>query len=896
MDKLAHYEIISLLGRGGMGEVHRARDTKLGREVALKLLPEELAGDGDRLARFRREAQVLASLHHPNIASIFGLEEADGRHFLIMELAEGADLTERIAKGPIPEEDVLDIARQLAAGLEEAHEKGVVHRDLKPANIKLGSDGKVKILDFGLARAFAGETASEENLENSPTITAMMSQGGVILGTAAYMSPEQARGKKVDRRADIWSFGVVLFEMLSGKRMFEGETVSDTLAAVLRAEPAWDALPEATSPGMRRLLERCLERDPLRRLRDVGEARIFLEDGANDSSILASSSSLIMAGGEPAAAGRRVPAWIPWTAMIVLATLGVLFGWQVLGRSEPAQLFNTTLPNPTDGVFHLLSTRPGPATLSPDGTMVVYSVREESGTIRLHLRRLDRPEATAISGTDGAAYPFWSPDSRFLGFTADDKLKKVAVAGGPPVTLCTADNLKGGTWNEAGDILFAPSHNSGIHRVAAAGGDPVEVTTLSEDANENSHRHPRFLPDGRQFLYLARVSGNNTAEHRVYVASLDGGEPQILTTSQTAAEYSAGHLLTVREGILLATSFDPDTGELGENSVPLVEDILIVSGGAACGVYSPNPDGMLVYQASTGTTERGLEWLSHSSGQSQTLGGTGDLFRPRVSPDGAQAALEITDPDTDTGDLWLVDLETGLRSRFTFEPGEEDNPIWTPDGREILYRAQVDSTVRIMARPVEGTGGAAVVYETQPGRDCEPTSISPDGRTLFFHEEDADGEFDIFTLSLETGEKSPFLDTELTVGGAMISPDGRWVAYHARTSGSWEILVRAVDSGERRWQIDREGGVYPMWNSDGSSLLYVEFSGELSRVSVDGSGGTFRAGAPEPFTRVAAPQGGGIHYSLHPDGDRILHVGGEISEDENGILRLVTDWQRGLGH
>jgi serine/threonine protein kinase/Tol biopolymer transport system component len=890
-ETLAHYQVVSMLGAGGMGEVYKAQDTKLRREVALKLLPGNLAGDEERFARFQREAHLLASLHHPNIASIFGLEETEGRHFLVMELAEGEDLSQRIEKGPISEDEVLDIARQIASGLEEAHEKGIVHRDLKPANIKLGSDGKVKILDFGLARAFAGETASEENQQNSPTITAAATQGGVILGTAAYMSPEQARGKTVDRRADIWAFGVVLFEMLTGKRMFEGETISDTLAAVLRAEIQWSDLPGGTSHGMRRLLERCLERDPLRRLRDVGEARIFLEDGARDSSILSMSSSVVPEAG-PAAGAQRLPGWLTWAVMALVAVVGVVFGWQVLGRSEQPRLLNTTLPHPPATVFHLLSGRPGPAALSPDGTMVAFCARDESGTVRVYLRRLDSPDATAVSGTEGAAYPFWSPDSRFIGFQADDKLKKVAVAGGPPVTLCTSTNMKGGTWNESGDILFAPDHRSGIHRVAATGGDPVQLTQIPEGGEENSHRHPRFLPDGKQFLFLARLSNPTEGEHRVYLGSLDGREPEVVTGSQVAAEYTAGHLLTAREGILLATPFDFRSGALGENGVPLVEDILIVSSGAACGNFSPTLDGMLVYQTSSGGAERSLQWAGPTGSQRGSLGDPGDMYRPRVSPDGKQAVVELTDPELDTTDLWLVDLETGLRSRFTFYPGDESNAVWTPDGREILYTAQKDSLNRIMVQPVEGTGSAAAIYEgTRPNA---LTCVSPDGKSAMLAEETPETDWDIFSLSLETGEKVPVVVEDEGQAGGVISPDGRWLAYLSQTTASIEIIVRPMSGGARRWQIDRAGGVYPFWSPDGSSLLYLEFSGEVTRVPVDGSGATFRAGAPQEFARVNPPNAGGIHVSLHPDGERLLHVGGESAADETGYLHLVTDWQRGL--
>jgi serine/threonine protein kinase len=893
---LLHYEILQKLGSGGMGEVYQARDTKLGREVALKLLPQDLARDAERMSRFRREAKVLASLQHPNIAGIFGLEEEDNQVFLAMELAEGTDLLNRIQQGPIPEDEVLDIARQLAAGLEEAHEQGIVHRDLKPANIKLGSDGKVKILDFGLARAFAGETAGEENLANSPTITGTLSQGGVILGTAAYMSPEQARGKQVDRRADIWSFGVVLFEMLTGKQMFEGETVSDTLAAVLRADLEWDRLPEDVSPGMQHLLERCLERDTLRRLRDIGEARVFLDAGAKDSSLLASSSSILAGSADVyvETGGRKsIPIWATITMAGAFAIAGTLVGWQVLNGAKPPPLFNTTLPTPTDGVFHLVAAWPGPVTISPDGTMVVYSMRDQGGEVHLYLRRLDRPDGSILSGTKGGGYPFWSPDSRYIGFFSNDesKLKKIAVSGGPPVTLCSADNMKGAAWNEEGVILFAPDANSEIYRVPASGGEPDTITTLNAEGGENSHRHPRFLPGGKQFLFLARMSGNQ--ENQVYLASLDGGNPRRIATSQVAAEYSMGSLLTAREGILLAAPFDPSGGELGE-SVPLVENILIISQGAACAVYSSNPDGMLVYQVSMGVAERALEWVGAADAKLGLVGEPGDLFRPRISPDGTQAVVEVLDPDSDTTDLWLVNLETGLRSRFTFGPDNEETAVWTPDGEEILYIADVDTLETIMRRPVEGTGGATMLHESD--RDIVLTGVSPDGKTVLISRDDPETDWNIYSMDLATGDVEVVIETDDTEYGGMFSPDGRWIAYGSGAASTWHVFVRPTTGGDRRWQVNRDNGTYPFWGPNGNTLYYIEVTGDIRRVPVDGSASTFRAGAPEPFVRVASPGGGGIYVSLHPDGERILHVAGAVSEDESGYLRLVTDWKRGLAN
>jgi Tol biopolymer transport system component len=701
----------------------------------------------------------------------------------------------------------------------------------------------------------------------------------------------------VDRRADIWAFGVVLFEMLSGKRLFEEETVSDTLAAVLRAEIEWDRLPDTVSPGMRLLLERCLERDPMRRLRDVGEARIFLEDGAKDSSMLASGSIAALAAGESGVSGGRrgLPLWAAAAMGIVLAAAGTVLGWQVLGRSAPSQLLNLTLPPPPKGTFDLNPSNPGPAALSPDGTMVVYTGSEGSGPVNLYLRRLDSPEATVISGATDATYPFWSPDSRYIGFASEDKLKKVAVSGGPPVTLCDAGNMKGGTWNADGVILFAPSHDTGIHRVSASGGKAVEITTINKEGGENSHRHPRFLPDGRQFLFLSRGNEAGIDSNRVYLASLDEGDPRVIATSQAAAEYSAGHLLTVREGILLAAPMDPGAGTVGADAVPLVEDILVISAGAACAVFSSTVDGMLVYQVSVGKTEKVLEWIGPGDSRVGRVGETGELAHPRVSPDGSQAVVEVLDPDTEARDLWLVNLETGLRTRFTFDRGDERNAQWTPDGKDILYTATMDSTHRIMSRPVEGTEGATVLLEGD--RRIVVTGITPDGTAAMVMQEDPETDWNVYRMPLDTGDLEVLVEGEKTDGGAVVSPDGRWYAYYTETpENEWNTIVRPMAGGDRLWQIDTDGGVYPFWGSDGATLFYIDYSGNIMEVPVDGSGSTFRAGAPKAFAKVAAPQPGGAYVSLHPDGDRILHVGGEVSENESGYLRLVTDWRRGLAN
>jgi Tol biopolymer transport system component len=522
--------------------------------------------------------------------------------------------------------------------------------------------------------------------------------------------------------------------------------------------------------------------------------------------------------------------------------------------------------------------------------MVVYSARDEMGQTRLHLRRLDSPDATVLSGTDGAAYPFWSPDGRYIGFTGDGKLKKVAVGGGPPVTLCAAENLKGGTWNREGVVLFAPTHNSAIFRVSAAGGEAVAATTLPDSGNVNSHRHPRFLPDGKHFLFLARLSGGD--ENEVMLGSLDGAEPRRITSSQAAAEYSMGHLLTVREGILLATPFEPSSGELGEGGVPLVEDILIVSQGAACGQYSPGGDGMLVYQVSTGSTDRGLEWIG-AAGSGGDVGEPGSLFRPRISPDGTQAVVEILDEDHDSNDLWLVDLSNGLRTRFTFDPIDEYEAIWSRDGSEIFFTRTDSKEFFLMRQPVEGTAGAEVVL--RDSLEMVATDVTPDGRSLMLERDAKDTGYDVWEFPLDGSEPRLLVQTPQTDGGSLVSPDGRWFVYHEEVTGTWEVNVRPMEGGPRKFQVGKDA-VFPFWSPTGDAIYYVDFAGELQKVAVDGSGNTFRVGPPTPVGRIASPAPGGRYVDVHPDGERFLHVGGEVSDDETGYLQIVTDWRRGLAN
>jgi Tol biopolymer transport system component len=891
---LLHYEIKDQIGKGGMGEVFRARDTKLGRDVALKILPAELSGDPEREMRFQREARALASLQHPNVASVYGFEEAEGTRFLVMELVTGSELSDDMEKGPIGVEEARNIARQMAAGLEAAHENGIVHRDLKPANVMKTADGEIKILDFGLAQAWFGDEVANSESTALPTITAAMTQVGTILGTAAYMSPEQARGTSVDRRADIWAFGVILFEMLTGKRLFQGETISDTLAAVLRAEPDWDALPVAEAPELCHLIERCLERDPKQRLRDIGEARIFLQDGSASGTNLSFSRL-----GIHAQATAHAPAKTPvlLLAGLVLAGLlvGSVVGWKLLARPEPAPVLHAMIPPPSTTDYDLRGVAPGPAVLSPDGTMVAFTAVDEQGVTQLYLRHLDKGESVSLSGTERAAYPFWSPDSRYIAFFAmdEDKLRKVAVSGGPPVTLCPAPNGKGGSWNSQGDIIFAPDFDTVIHRVPEIGGDAVPITTMAPEFN--SHRHPRFLPGGREFIFVGRPAGSG--DNTVFLASLDTTvAPRVITETQAHAEYAKGNLLTVRENVLMATPFSPDQERVTDGGTPLVENILVLPG-AAVGIFSTSTAGRMVYQTGA-SAEAGqvVYWTDIENGGMQALGEPGQLFHPAISPDGTRAVVEVREASNEGTDLWLIDLDTGLRTRFTFAPGDETRAAWSPSGDYVYYASSEEGMFRIIQQPVEGQGGAAIVLEDS--LQASPSSVGAGDRYLLVNYEREDNNVEVRRLPLVAGDEAMVTlaaVADKNVAGGKYSPDGRWIAYHTQTAAGWDVFVIPAAGGARKWQVTTDGSVYPKWNRDGTELWVSRFSGELRAYAVDGSGETFRVGNFRQPVTVSSPDASGCYYDLHPDGERLIQTGSDPAfRAEVSYLHLVTDWQRGL--
>ena len=672
--RIGAYQVQARLGAGGMGEVYRARDTQLGRDVAIKILPRVFNGNSERLARFDREARMLAALNHPHIGAIYGLEDVDGVAALVLELVDGETLAERLARGPLPVAEALSAARQIAEALNAAHEKGIVHRDLKPANIKITPEGVVKVLDFGLAKVLSGDSAGPD-LMPSPTITAGGTREGAILGTAAYMSPEQARGLAVDKRTDIWAFGCVLFEMLTGTAAFPGETISDTFAAILEHEPAWGKLPAAASPAVRRLLERCLEKDPKRRLRDIGDAGMDI-----DEALLGKSAAGAVA------AHRAQGAWLPWTVaaafVAVSAALAgvVFFGAKAREGASPPRGTKITFTVATPNVQGSLS-------LSADGTNIADVVLSDTGHVMLWVRALDdQSPPRFLPGTETAQGPFWSPDGRFIGFFAGGKLRTVGISGTPLQTLCDSQNspgVSGGTWNDDGVIIFAPRPNSGpLYKVPASGGTPVQVTELDQSRQELAHRLPMFLPDGRHFLYTA-VSAKADERFVVYVGSLDSKDRKRLINSAAKAVFAQpNHVLFARDGLLMAQSFDPELLELVGHEFPVAEGVGTNPGSSSS--FSASKTGVLAYRsgAVTSVVVGRLEWFDRSGKKLAEVGAPATYWSPALSPDLQRIAVHREEGGRD---LWIFDLVRGTSSKLTFDPGNDDNPVWSPDGSRIVF-------------------------------------------------------------------------------------------------------------------------------------------------------------------------------------------------------------------
>ncbi len=879
---LGPYEIGAPLGAGGMGEVYRARDTKLGRDVAIKILPAAFAQDAERVARFRREAHVLASLNHPNIAAIHGLEESEGVLALALELVEGEDLALRLKRGAIPVDEALAIAKQLAEGLEAAHEKGIVHRDLKPANVKITQDGTVKILDFGLAKAYEGAAAnSNSGLSQSPTLSRPMTEAGLILGTAAYMSPEQARGKPVDKRADIWAFGVVLWEMLTGKRLFSGDTVSDTLAAVLKTEPEWDAVPAGTPSSLRKLLRRCLVKDAKQRLHDIADARIEIENalgGAPDEA----AAPIVDATAPP---WRRA---VPWALASALAAgfavvLALWSPWRPAPRSVPLRLSAEL------GAAASLSTDFGPAAiLSPDGRLLAFVASPGADRRpQLHLRRLEQLDAAPLAGTEGARDPFFSPDGEWIAFFADGKLKKVSVSGGAAVTLCDAADDRGGTWAEDGTIFFTPNAVGGLSRVSSAGGT-LQTLTTPDPASQDTHRWPQALPGGKAVLYTAGSRLGNFEDASLVVHALEGDTTKVLHRGGYHGRYlPSGHLVFIHEDTLFAAPLDLDRLELTGQPVPALAGVGSDPGtGGAQFAFSR--DGTFVYQRGEGLgLGLPIQWMDREGKLQPLRASPGVSYNNRFSADGRRLALDILEGKN--RDVWVYEWGRDTLSRLTFDPGEDLAPEWTPDGRRIAFSsARADQAARnLYWQRADGTGEAERLTESENTQT--PSSWHPSGKFLAFHELNPPTSWDILILPLtgdetsgwKPGKPTVFLNGPFFERQAAFSPDGRWLAYSSNESGRVEVYVRPFPCPGGKWQVSTAGGLLPTWSRSRRELFY---RGEDERIMVAAysvEGERFRAEKPRVWSPGLVPlRILGRTYDLHPDGERVAVLKASVDEAE----------------
>ena len=845
--RLGPYEILAPLGAGGMGEVYKARDTRLERTVAIKVLPDTLAADPERIARFEREAKTLAVLNHPNIAHIHGLEESNGIQGLVMELVEGPTLADRIAQGgPLPLDEALAIAKQIAEALEAAHEQGIIHRDLKPANIKVRDDVTVTVLDFGLAKALESTTTSSPNVTQSPTITTpMLTSVGVILGTAAYMSPEQAKGRPADKRSDIWAFGCVLYEMLTGHRLFEGETISDTLASVLTKEPEWTSVPARAQ----HLLKSCLAKDPKRRLRDIGDAWQLLED-----------APLIQPG------TTRLP-WAVAGALALALTIAIalLAPWRSAPRLIESPAVRLDLDLGPD--VSLGSTTTGAAViLSPDGTRLVFVSRSADGPRRLFTRRLDQPNAAPLPGTDGAYAPFFSPDGQWVGFFAQGKLKKTRVDGGEPVTLCNAPAGRGASWSDDGTIIAALDALASLSQVPAEGGKPVSVTTLSEE--ENTHRWPQVLPGGQAALFNASTNYANYDEAEIAVEFLkEHRRKSLLAHAGMYPRYlSSGHLAYVTRGTLFAVPFDLRQLEVRGPAVTLGEVFSNWNIGSAQLDFSRS--GSLAYRTGVAQGLFTIQWLD-AAGRTATVGTDPANYQvPRLSPDGSRLASMVNQGAN--SELWIYDLLRG--SKTPVSRSALGYPVWSPDSRFVVFQARGGT---FWAR-ADGAGQPQPLLQSKNVQ--YPFSFTPDGTRLAFSELTREGGGEIRTVAVESGsgqlragEPQLFLKTATANAFPAFSPDGRWLAYATAEGGQYEVDVRAFPDTGTQVQISNDGGVLPVWSRSGHELFYRTEDQRIMVANYVVKSGSFIADKPRVWSaRQLADLGLGMNFDLAPDGKRFV--------------------------
>ena len=882
--RLGSYEVVAPIGAGGMGEVYQAHDTKLGRDVAIKVLPEAFAHDAERLARFQREAKMLAALNHPNIATIHGLEQSGGTSYLVMELVSGETLQERVRRdGPVPVGEALKISAQIAEALEAAHEKQIIHRDLKPANVKVTPEGKVKVLDFGLAKAFEGDLANQD-MNNSPTLSQAATMQGVILGTAGYMSPEQARGKATDKRTDIWAFGCVLYELLTGKQAFQGETVTDITVKILTGEPEWTGLPPETPTQIRILLKRCLQKEKTLRKQAAGDVRIEIQEALSGP---APAESAEVAGKE--LHGWRLPVLIGLTALITAVVVEIV-AWNVKpARPQPVTRAVINLPPGQQ----LAGMNSGPAlALSPDGTQLAYVARE-GGVQQIYIHAMDSLEAKPLTGTEGAVIPFFSPDAQWVGFFAGAKLKKISVSGGLAQTLGDAGIPLGASWGNHGMIALATAFNSVLVQASEAGGALQPLTQFSKQ--EITHRWPEFLPGGKAVLFTAGENALNFTNAQIAVQPIGKGERRDLIQGGMNPRYApSGHLVYAQGDGLMAVPFDMQRLVTTGGAVPVVKGVLQspITGSAQ---YSLSATGSLAYvPGHTQSVESKLVLVTRDGKEQPLVAPVRAYVNPRMSPDGRKLAITIEDQEDQ---IWLYDLSRDTLTRLTFE-GMLNNPaVWTPDGKRIAFASNKDGPTNIFWELADGSGGMERL--TTSDHTQLPRSFSPDGQLLAFMEVNQTTGYDISVLQMGNSSKGsgqsrgllPFLRTSFNESVPAFSPDGHWLAYVSDESGRFEVYAQPYPGPGGKYQISTEGGTEPTWNPSGKELFYRS-GAKMMAVDIV-TQPTFSIGKPRvlfegPYlpTRLTFP-----NYDVAPDGQRFLMLKPvEQAETAPTQINIVLNW------
>ncbi len=884
--RLGPYEIIGPLGAGGMGEVYKAKDTRLDRVVAIKVLPQHLSSSPEVRARFEREARAVSSLNHPHICVLHDIGCQDGMDYLVLEHLEGETLAARLEKGPLPPDQTLKTGIEIADALEKAHKSGIVHRDLKPGNVMMTKTG-AKLMDFGLARGVGASGALGESTQ-SPTMSQPLTAEGSILGTFQYMAPEQLEGSEADARTDLFAFGATLYEMATARKAFAGKSQASLISAIMASHPEPISAIQPMAPAaLDRVVRQCLAKDPDERWQSAGDLRrelAWIAAGGSHSSTAAPAAS-----GTPR---RSLATWVGLVALALLAagaglTLGILRRPSIAIRPVRASI----LP-PERGRFDTAGNFAAPVAISPDGSRIAFTARLGEGSVMLWVRSLDGADVKQLPGTEEAALPFWSPDGRWVGFFSKGKLRKIEAGGGPVFALADIGDPRGGTWNEEGTIVYSPSPASVLYRVSASGGKVSEAAQFDPKRQEQTHRFPQFLPDGRHFLYLSRRSGaGRGTEPAIVAGSLDSRETHILMEVGSNALYASGCLLYVNQGALVARRFDPEKLQVEGEPVTLIEN-LRMDERFSYGVFSASQKGTLVYQTGKAQTRSTMTWMDRSGKSLGVLGEPAQYFNGgsiQISPNGNRAILAIVNPDSGQSDIYLADFSSGSRSRFTFGSVDSFVAVWFPGGNRIAYRAGLPGrTYETRAKPTSGVGEEEILVKSETF--AAPTSISPDGRFLVYEQRVLGGTTsDVYLVDL-TGERTPkpILSTSALEGLAKIDPSGRFLAYVSNESGQMEVYVTAFPQSGGKWQVSQNGGTEPRWRGDGKELFFFDPDNRLLAAPVSATGPDFQSGTPVPLFQTRS-MGNLWRYDVTRDGQRFL-VNTPLRDETLSPLTLQLNW------